>query len=42
MLELVPEGTRIAFRANPAAIAETRLEVSAKVLKLAQIVDLGP
>lgn len=41
MLELVPEGTRIGFRANPAAIAATRLEVSAKVLKLAQIVARG-
>jgi hypothetical protein len=42
MLELVPEGARIAFRANPAAIAETRLEVSAKVLKLARLVAGGP
>jgi hypothetical protein len=40
MLELVPEGPRIAFRANPDAIGGTRLEVSAKVLKLAQLVGI--
>lgn len=42
MLELVPDGTRIAFRANRGAIAGTRLEVSAKVLKLARLVADGP
>jgi hypothetical protein len=39
MLGLVPQGQRIVFDANPRAIQAGRLQVSAKVLKLARIVD---
>ena len=39
MLGLVRTGERIAFEANPAAIRNARLVVSAKVLKLARLVD---
>ena len=38
MLALVPQGTRIVFDANPQAIQSGGLQVSAKVLKLANIV----
>jgi hypothetical protein len=36
MLGLVPEEQRFVFDANPAAIASSRIEVSARVLKLAR------
>jgi hypothetical protein len=39
MLGLRRDGGRIAFEANPAAIRNARLVVSAKVLKLARIVE---
>ena len=39
MLGLRRDGARIAFEANPAAIRNARLVLSAKVLKLARIVD---
>ena len=39
MLGLRRDGGRIAFEANPGAIRNARLVVSAKVLKLARIVD---
>ena len=42
MLGLVPQGARIVFDANPRAIQAGRLQVSAKVLKLAHIVDSQP
>lgn len=41
MLGLVLSGNRIVFDANPAAIRRTGLQVSAKVLKLARIVEPG-
>lgn len=39
MLGLVPRGQRIVFDANPRAIQASGLQVSAKVLKLAHIVE---
>jgi hypothetical protein len=39
MLGLVPRGQRIVFDANPRAIQSSGLQVSAKVLKLAHIVE---
>lgn len=42
MLGLVPQGQRIVFDANPRAIHAGRLQVSAKVLKLANIVEARP
>jgi hypothetical protein len=42
MLGLVPQGPRIVFDANPPAIQAGRLQVSAKVLKLANIVEAQP
>jgi hypothetical protein len=39
MLGLVPRGQRIVFDANPRAIQASGLQVSAKVLKLANIVE---
>jgi hypothetical protein len=36
MLGLVPEQQRFVFDANPRAIAASRIEVSARVLKLAR------
>jgi hypothetical protein len=39
MLGLVLQETRIVFDANPAAIKETRVSVSSKVLRLARIVE---
>ena len=42
MLGLVPQGQRIVFDANPRAIHDGGLQVSAKVLKLANIVEARP
>jgi YfiR/HmsC-like len=42
MLGLVPRGQRIVFDANPRAIQASGLQVSAKVLKLAHIVEPPP
>ena len=42
MLGLVPEGSRIVFDANPGVIQASGLQLSAKVLKLARIVDAAP
>ena len=42
MLGLVPQGQRIVFDANPRAIQASGLQVSAKVLKLANIVEPRP
>lgn len=42
MLGLFVEGRHVAFAANPAAIRNAGLLVSAKVLKLARIVDTEP
>lgn len=39
MLGLVQQGSRIVFDANPRAIQDSGLQVSAKVLKLARIVE---
>ncbi len=39
MLGLVPQGSRIVFDANPSAIQASGLQVSAKVLKLARVVE---
>jgi hypothetical protein len=39
MLGLVQQGSRIVFDANPVAIRDSGLQVSAKVLKLARIVE---
>ena len=41
MLELLPRGTNIVHAANPGAIRRSDLVVSAKVLKLAQLVGDG-
>jgi hypothetical protein len=42
MLGLVPQGSRIVFDANPAVIQASGLQLSAKVLKLARIVEEAP
>jgi hypothetical protein len=42
MLGLVPQGSRIVFDANPAMIQASGLQLSAKVLKLARIVEEAP
>jgi hypothetical protein len=42
MLGLVPQGSRIVFDANPGVIQASGLQLSAKVLKLARIVDAAP
>jgi hypothetical protein len=42
MLGLVPQGSRIVFDANPGVIHASGLQLSAKVLKLARIVDQAP
>ena len=42
MLGLVPEGSRIVFDANPGVIQASGLQLSAKVLKLARIVEEAP
>lgn len=42
MLGLVPRGQRIVFDANPGAIQRSGLQVSAKVLKLAHLVETPP
>ena len=42
MLGLVPAGPRIVFDANPHAIQASGLKVSAKVMKLAQLVEPPP
>ena len=41
MIELVSVAGRIVFQANPAAIRNAGLVVSAKVLKLARAVEAG-
>jgi hypothetical protein len=41
MIGLREEGRRIAFDANPHAIRQTRLRVSARVLQLARVVETG-
>lgn len=42
MLGLVPQGSRIVFDANPVMIQASGLQLSAKVLKLARIVEEAP
>jgi len=42
MLELLPRGANIVLAANPGAIRRSDLMVSAKVLKLARVVDEEP
>jgi len=42
MLGLVHEGRRIVFEANPQAIQASRLQVSAKALKLARVMGTSP